>query len=239
MIEINVLDKLRQIDTATICNVIELFDVRPFTVGYMDQSIKSCFHELPPIVGFASTATYRSAAPHNDISPYDKLLEQIDRFEELSGPAVIIFQDLDVPTVAATFGDIMCNTYKAFGAVGLITSGAGRDLDQIREIEFPVFTNGTNCSHGYGQIPQICVQIKVGGMVINPNDLIHGDHNGITTIPLEIASEVADVADDFVAAEARILETVKSDNPSKEKCLVARDEFANSIEKIKKEISCK
>ncbi len=239
MIALNVLDKLRQVDTATICNVIELFDVRPFTAGYMDQSIKSCFHELPPMVGFASTATYRSAAPHSDRGPYDKLLEQIDRFEELSGPAVIIFQDLDVPTVAATFGDIMCNTYKAFGAVGLVTSGAGRDLDQVREIGFPVFTNGTNCSHGYGQIPQICVQIKVGGTVINPNDLIHGDHNGVTTIPLEIASEVADVAGDFIAAEGVILETVKSDNPTKEKCIAARDEFKNQIEKIKKQIAGK
>ena len=75
--------------------------------------------------------------------------------------------------------------------------------------------------------------------MINPNDLIHADHNGVTTIPLEIASEVADVAEDFIAAEGVILETVKSENPSKEKCLAARDEFKNRIAKIKKQIAGK
>ena len=239
MITKNVLDKLAQIDSATICNVIELFDVRPYNVGYMDNRISACFHELPPMVGFAATATYRSAAPHSDKSPFEKLMAQIERFEELSGPAVIVFQDLDLPSIAATFGDVMCNTYKSFGAVGLITSGMGRDLDQVKKISFPVFTNGTNCSHGYGQIPQIYVQIKVGGTVINPNDLIHGDHNGVTTIPLDIASEVADVADDFIAAEGIMLEAAQSDNPKLEKCFAARDEFSNCIDKIKKQISRK
>ena len=46
------LDKLRQFDTPTICNVIELFDVIPRNRGYMDGRIKSCFPELPPMVGF-------------------------------------------------------------------------------------------------------------------------------------------------------------------------------------------
>jgi regulator of RNase E activity RraA len=56
---------------------------------------------------------------------------------------------LDSPPVAATFGKIMYTTYPSFGAVGLVTSGAGGDLDQVRKIGFPVFTNGTICSHGY------------------------------------------------------------------------------------------
>ncbi|MBT3602592.1 MAG: RraA family protein, partial [Candidatus Latescibacteria bacterium] len=53
------LDLLRQYDTPTICNVIEVFDVRPRNVGYMDTRIKACYPELPPLVGYAATATYR------------------------------------------------------------------------------------------------------------------------------------------------------------------------------------
>ena len=52
-----VLEKLRRFDTPTICNVIELFDVRPYNTGYMDGRIESCFPEMPPMVGFAATAT--------------------------------------------------------------------------------------------------------------------------------------------------------------------------------------
>lgn len=57
------LDKLTQFDTPTICNVIELFDVRPRNRGYMDGRVKCDFPELPPFVAFATTAAFRSDAP--------------------------------------------------------------------------------------------------------------------------------------------------------------------------------
>ena len=47
---------LARFDTPTICNVIELFDIRPRNRGYMDNRVKCNFPELPPIVGFAATA---------------------------------------------------------------------------------------------------------------------------------------------------------------------------------------
>ena len=57
-----VLDKLREFDTPTICNLIELFDVRPRTAGYMNERIKLQFPEMTrPVVGFASPVTVRSA----------------------------------------------------------------------------------------------------------------------------------------------------------------------------------
>jgi len=42
------LDLLRKYDTPTICNVIEIFEVRPRNAGYMDNRIKACFPEMPP-----------------------------------------------------------------------------------------------------------------------------------------------------------------------------------------------
>jgi hypothetical protein len=57
-----VLDTLRKYDTPTICNVLELFDHRPRTAGYMDRRIQACFPKMPPMVGYAATATFRSAA---------------------------------------------------------------------------------------------------------------------------------------------------------------------------------
>src|SRR5215475_4629935 len=120
------LELLRKIDTPTICNVVELFDLRPRTAGYMDSRIQACYPKLPPMVGFASTATFRSAAPPKSGNVYSTLDQQLDSFANLPGPPVIVFQDVDNPPAAATFGEIMCSTYKRFGAVGLVTSGAGR-----------------------------------------------------------------------------------------------------------------
>jgi regulator of RNase E activity RraA len=143
------LARLTQFDTPTICNTIELFDVRPRNQGYMDGRIRACFPEMPPIAGYAATATMRCDAPRRSGDVYSSLDEQVARFAELPGPPIVVYQDLDDPCVAATFGEIMCSTYKAFGAAGLITSGAARDLDQVRRLGFAAFSNGAICSHGY------------------------------------------------------------------------------------------
>src|SRR5881392_2779343 len=146
------LDRLRKYDTPTICNVVELYDLYPRTAGYMDARIQACYPKLPPMVGYASTATFRSASPPRAGNVYSGLTEQVAAFAELPGPAVVVFQDVDSPVASATFGEVMCTTYKAFGAAGLITSGAARDLDQVESLNFPCFADGVISAHGYCHI---------------------------------------------------------------------------------------
>ncbi len=200
---------LRQFDTPTICNVVELFDARPRTAGYFDARIRACYPRLPPMVGYASTATFRSAAPPAAGNVYSGLVEQVSAFAELPGPPVVVFQDLDSPVASATFGEVMCTTYKAFGAAGLITSGAARDLEQVAALEFPCFADGTICAHGYCHFVQIHVPVQVGGVMVHPGDLLHGDCNGVTTIPNELAAAVAGACPEYMAAEAIVLDYLK------------------------------
>jgi regulator of RNase E activity RraA len=204
------LELLRKYDTPTICNVVELFDRRSRIAGYTDSRIQACYPKLPPMVGYATTATFRSAALPRSGDVYSGLAEQVAAFANLPQPTVVVFQDLDDPPASATFGEVMCSTYKAFGSVGLITSGAGRDIDQVEALTFPCFTNGTICAHGYCHIVQINVPVRVGGVTIHPGDLLHGDRNGVTTIPIEFASSVAAACADFVAAEAIVLDYLRA-----------------------------
>jgi regulator of RNase E activity RraA len=120
---------------------------------------------------------------------------------------------LDDSAVSATFGEVMCSVYQGFGSAGLITSGAGRDLEQVRALNYPVFTGGTICSHAYCHILHIGLPVRVGGLVVNVGDLLHGDANGVTNIPLDIAAEVADIAGEFVACESIVLDYVRSSGP--------------------------
>ena len=129
-----VLEQLRRYDTPTICNVVELFDLYPRTAGYMDGRIAACYPKLPPMVGYASTATFRSAAPPRAGNAYSGLDRQVASFAELPGPPVVVFQDLDNPVASATFGEVMCTTYKAFGAVGLITLTAALAAHETRGV---------------------------------------------------------------------------------------------------------
>lgn len=234
------LARLRQFDTPTICNVIELFDIRPRSTGFMDARIRACFPEMPPIVGFAATATFRSSAPPPPgADVYDTIEVQLERFAELSGPPVVVFQDLDDPAVSATFGEIMCTSYLTYGAVGLITSGAGRDLDQVRQIGFPVFTNGTICAHGYCHTMGVHEPVRVGGVMVYADDLLHADVNGVTTIPKEIAGEVTEVGDAYVAAEMVIIKTLREFGPDLKKLQEARKESKRQMQVLRERVARK
>jgi regulator of RNase E activity RraA len=116
----------------------------------------------------------------------------------------------------------MCSTYKAFGSVGLITSGGGRDLLQVKALGYPVFSGSTICSHAYCQTLDVGAPVRVGGLVVQTGDLLHGDANGVTSIPMELASEIADVAAEFVAAENHVLEYVKTSGAKEVSALGAK-----------------
>jgi 4-hydroxy-4-methyl-2-oxoglutarate aldolase len=232
----NVLEHLKAFDTPTVCNVLELFDAVPRTSGYTDARIQACYPRLPPMVGFASTATFRAGAPPRSGDVYAGLAKQVELLAAMPGPKVVVFQDLDDPPAAATFGEVMCTTYQAFGCVGLITSGAGRDLDQVEALKFPCFTSGTMSSHGYCQIVDLEVPVCVGGVWINPGDLLHGDRNGVAAIPIPLAAAVADACPEFMAAEAVVIEYLKAGNPTPAGYAAARNECHRRICELTKRV---
>lgn len=234
------LAKLTKFDTPTICNVIELFDVRPRNRGYMDNRVKCNFPELPPIVGYACTAAFRSDAPPAGGDAYGSIGDQLEQFARLPGPAIVVFQDLDDPPAAAVFGEVMCSTYKGFGSAGLVTNGAGRDLEQVRALKYPVFTGSTICSHGYCHLLHLGLPVRVGGLMVNQGDILHGDANGITNIPPEIVAEVADVAEEFLAAEETVMQYVKgAGEKSTARFNELRKDFQSIVNALTKRVSRK
>jgi len=227
---------LGQYDTPTISNVIELFDIRPRSAGFMDGRIRACFPEMPPIVGYASTATMRTAYARTEGAVYGSLDEQVARFSELPGPAIVVFQDTDDPPVGATFGEVMCASYQCFGALGIITSGPARDLDQVRRLGFAAFSNGVVCSHSYSHITSIHEPVRVGGMEVRPGDLLHADANGVCSIPVAIASDVAQAAAEFMVAEAVCIECARSGKPDVKAYSEARQEMLRRIAELGKKV---
>jgi regulator of RNase E activity RraA len=233
-----VLSKLAKYDTATICNLIELFDVRPHSAGFMDGRIRAAFPELEPMVGYATTATFRSAEPSRGTDVYRTLENQLEQLMSQAGPGVVVFQDLDDPPVGATFGEIMCSVYQAFGAVGLVTSGGGRDLRPIQKLGFPVFIGSTICSHACSHLVDVGRTVRVGGLVVHPGDLLHGDADGVTSIPAEIAAEIVDVADEFIAAERILLDyTQGMGDKTIAELMERRQATGEAIEKLRRRLS--
>jgi regulator of RNase E activity RraA len=206
----------------------------------MNGRIQANFPEFPPMVGYAATASFRSDAPPMGGDAYGSLQAQLEQFAKLPGPAVVVFQDLDDPPVSAVFGEVMCSTYKAYGSAGLVTNGPGRDILQVKAIGYPVFTGSTICSHGYCHMLHLGLPVRVGGLMVNTGELLHGDANGVTNIPSEIASEIPDVAVEFIKAEEIMLDYVKAPGPKeKPEFDRRRKEFQNVVAALTERVSRK
>jgi regulator of RNase E activity RraA len=203
---IRILETLRKYDSATIANVVELFDIRPNTAGYMKGAVRAIYPEMDPIIGFASTATFRSAYPTGANNAYQRLPAQLRAMQGIPGPKIAVIQDLDQPAAAATFGEVMCTAYQRFGCVGIISSGAARDIAQVRALKFPAFASSVIVSHGYSRLEDVDVPVQIDGLTVRPGDLLHADANGVVLIPAEIAEEVAGVCQDFVSVEQMVLD---------------------------------
>ena len=232
------LSRLAQFDTPTICNAIELYAIRPQDTGYMDRRVQAWFPQLRPMVGFAATATFRASfRPLPGSGVYNKMVEQIRTFEALPGPAIVTIQDLDDPPIGAVFGEVMCSTYRAYGAAGLVSNGAGRDLQQVAALDFPVFSGAKICSHGFPQLVDVGVPVRVGGLVVQQGDLLHGDANGVTVIPPEIVMELPEVAAEFAAAEQIMLDYLQGDEPKTlDGLAAARAAYTAAMDRLRKRV---
>ena len=208
------LKKLASIDSPTIANIIELFDCRSYVAGYTNHTIKAVYPDLKPIVGYAVTATFRSGYPASGGDAYGSTPEIIEAGQSIPEPRIIVIQDLDDPPTAATYGEMVATALKTFGYVGLITSGAGRDYEQVRELRFPCFVSSMLVAHGYCRFHDINVPVNVGGLRVTPGQIIHADANGVIQLPRSIAAAVASLIDSFVGAEQSLLDYLNSGQPT-------------------------
>ncbi len=225
------IEKLRQFDTATVCNVIELFDVRPHHQGYLKGSVRALFPEMPPMVGFAVTGTYTGASSGRALT-FDERLSALAGKPE---PRVIVLQSLEQPPIAAIFGDIACAIYKKLACVGLVTDGAGRDIEAVRRLGVPCFASQVICSHGYARFVNFDVPVTLASQEVRPGDLLHGDANGVAIVPIEIAGAVASLCRPMLEAEATLLKRVNDPGASVAEVNRAHREFVAQVEDMKRQ----
>lgn len=202
--------RLRALDSPTVANAIEAFKVRDRTVGYTGVDIRCLFPDLPVTLGYAVTATGDSTRPG---SP--KTREGLYRLWEAVAnspkPAVVVIKNVGPEIRRSCFcGDVMANTARALGAVGLITDGGVRDLEEVRALGFQFFALGAVVSHGNFGVLEVGALVEIDGLTISHGDLIHGDANGLVIIPDEIADQVPDEVERVRQSEAELIRYVNS-----------------------------
>ena len=125
----------------------------------------------------------------------------------MPGDVLVIDGDADVSR--ALVGEIMMSYAKSRGAVAFVVDGAVRDADSYETKQFPCWSRGINLRGPYKDGPgSINVPVVVGGMRVNPGDIILCDGDGVVAIPAEKAAEVAVKAQEKVDAEVATLKAI-------------------------------
>jgi 4-hydroxy-4-methyl-2-oxoglutarate aldolase len=190
------LEQLRRLSTCVVSSAIGTFRVRLPNTGYADSSIRCIFEDQPPMAGYAATARIRTSKPPMEGGRYS--YERSDWWNHIlsiPAPRVVVIEDVEQPAGLGAFvGEVYAHILQALGCLGLVTNGAVRDLNEVRPTGFQMFAGNVSVSHAYAHIFDFGGPVVVGGLKIQPGDLIHGDLNGVQTIPLEIAHQVPRVA---------------------------------------------
>ncbi|MGB2590889.1 MAG: RraA family protein [Candidatus Acidiferrum sp.] len=213
------LEQLRRLSTCVVASTVETFRVRLPNTGFADSSIHCIFKDRLPTVGYAATARIRSTSPPMEGRGY--YYERTDWWNHIlsiPAPRVVVIEDVDTPAgLGAFIGEVNANILLALGCAGLVTNGSVRDLEQVRLTGLQMFAGSVSVSHAYAHVFDFGCPVEIGGLKIQPGDLIHGDRHGVQTVPLEIAEKVPAEAHNILHRRQRLIGICRASNFSVEK----------------------
>jgi 4-hydroxy-4-methyl-2-oxoglutarate aldolase len=207
--EQELLEFLRGVDTPTVANAIEVLQVRPRTEGFPSLELRCLFPQLGVMCGYAVTAQVETVSSGNLIEE-ERFVELFEAVEASSKPAIVVVQEIGRnPERAAHSGEVMSTIFTTLGAIGLISDCAVRDLSAVRLLGFHYFARGAVSSHAHFRIVRSSLPVEVLGMTVHPGALIHGDENGLITIPEEKRSDLRAAVETVLGSERKLLDFVR------------------------------
>jgi len=219
----NELESLRRLDTCTVSNAIERFDVRPRNEGFIYNDLTCRFPHFAPMLGYAATARIRSSTSPATSPPITRgcYYDRMDFWRYLinvPSPRVMVLQDVDrLPGFGAFVGEIHAQIALALDCIGCVTNGAVRDLPAVEATGFHLFSGKLSVSHAFAHIVDFGGPVELGGLKISPGDLVLGDGHGVLTIPDSLAPELPQMAARLLQEESCLIDLCKSRSMTLEK----------------------
>jgi regulator of RNase E activity RraA len=157
------------------------------------------FHRGGTMVGTALTVRTRSG---------DNLA--IHQALNLVRPGDVVVVDAGGDTSRAVIGEIINSIAEMRGAVGIVLDGALRDASAIAKSDFPCFARAVSHLGPYKNGPgEVNVPVSIGGLIIDPGDIVVGDDDGIVAFPQSIAVELLKAVRAQDAKEMKILQSIR------------------------------
>ncbi len=153
-------------------------------------------------VRFAGVAlTVRSRARDN-LAPYAAI--------EFARPGDVMIVATDAYEEASVLGDILVGMAKNKGVAAFVTDGMVRDVEGLNAVGIPVLARGLCPNSPYKDGPgEIGLPLAIGGVTVNPGDLVVGDQDGVVVVAREALASVADALAEVRAKEAKMDELVR------------------------------
>jgi regulator of RNase E activity RraA len=205
------IEYLKTVDSPTLSNAIEVLKVRPRREGFVPLQIRCLFPEFGRMCGYAVTAQVESVS---ESEPFDieRFLELYRAVERSPKPAVVVLQEIGgYPDFATHCGEVMATFFTRLGAIGLVSDCGVRDLPEVRAMGFQYFARGTVVSHASFRIVRTGVPVNICGLTVRPGDLLHGDENGLVSVPPGHEQELVAAVDQIRDRERHIMNWVRSE----------------------------
>jgi len=161
------------------------------------------------IAPLAPTMRFAGPALTVEVRPGDNLM--IHAALAIAQPGDVIVVDGKGDLTSALMGEIMCQQAARIGVAAVVIDGAVRDAEAIRSLGLPMYACGLNPNGPTKLVPgRLNHPISIGGVTIEPGDLVVGDGDGVTVIERAKAASLLPLAEEKVAAETKRIADIRS-----------------------------
>ncbi|UOQ91900.1 RraA family protein [Halobacillus shinanisalinarum] len=185
-----VMERVKKLNTTLLADAME-------GNGSMNFNIKPVSDDIM-VAGTALTV---------DLRPGDNLF--LHQAIYMGSKGYVLVVDGKGHTENAYLGDLMASAAKAMGIEGIVVNGLVRDKNELKKMNFPIFSRGYISNGPYKDGPgKINVVISCGNTTVHPGDLIVGDANGVVVVPREKINDVLDRGEKKLVYEQNRIEKI-------------------------------
>jgi regulator of RNase E activity RraA len=209
MTEQELFTHLRRFDTPTICNALEVASGTRQLSGFTQQTLLAASTSLPPIIGYARTATIRCSTPYDADRRRANQLSYYEYVAQPGQPSIAVVQDIDErPGLGAFWGEVNTHVHWGLGCIGTLTNGSMRDLDAMHP-DFQCLAGSLSPSHAWVQVVECGKPVEVFGMSVSDGDIVHADRHGAMVIPKQYLDKLPAAIDLMSRREEVVLDAAR------------------------------
>lgn len=199
-----IMAEFARVSTGNLADAVdEITDER----GFMSHDMKPIYRAK--FVGRAWTATMRRVLK-NDKRTYQSTALQI--LDEAPAGSVLVYVLEDGLDIAA-MGNLMATTAKVRGITGAVIDGGVRDIEEVTQIGFPVFSRSVTPATSVGRLVATTKNepVTCGGVRVRQGDYIVADWDGVVVVPAEHGARAVELIREYDAKESKMIPIIKQE----------------------------